>query len=126
MPNILLVEDNTINRDILSRRLRRRSFDIELAVDGVEGFERTCRKGPDLILMDLGLPDVDGWEPRLIRENDPVRDIPVVALTAHAMVSDRKRALASGFDDFAAKPIDFNNSVGIIARLLGVSSEVLS
>ena len=127
MPDILLVEDNDMNRDMLSRRLRRRGFDVAVAVSGTEGFECARQQEPDLILMDLTLPEVDGWEStRLIRENVVTRNIPVVALTAHALVSVRERALASGFDDFATKPVNINKLVEIMNRLLGVSSESTS
>ena len=86
MPKILLVEDNAMNRDMLSRRLRRRGFEVDLATDGAQGFQSACENRPDLILMDLGLPEVDGWEAtRMIRENKETHDIPIVALTAHAM-----------------------------------------
>ena len=126
MPKILLVEDNPMNRDMLSRRLRRRGFDVELATDGAEGFQSACETQPDLILMDLGLPTVDGWEStRMIRENEGTHDIPIVALTAHAMLSDRERALDSGFDEFLTKPVDLSRVLDVISRLLGVSGEVL-
>ena len=116
-----------MNGDMLSRRLRRRGFEVELATDGARGFQSARENRPDLILMDLGLPEVDGWEStRMIRDNAGTHDIPIVALTAHAMVSDRERALASGFDEFATKPVDFDRVIEIINRLLGLSGEVFS
>ena len=125
MPKILLVEDNPMNRDMLSRRLRRQGFDVELAVDGAEGFKSACETMPDLVLMDLGLPDVDGWEStRMIRQNEGTREIPIVALTAHAMISDRDRALASGFDEFLTKPVDLTKVLEVINRLLGAARNV--
>jgi two-component system cell cycle response regulator DivK len=119
MAKILLVEDNEMNRDMLSRRLVRRGFDVVVAVDGQEGVEAAGREGPDLILMDMSLPVIDGWEAtRRIRAESTTRDIPVIALTAHAMAGDRDQALAAGCDDYDTKPVDFERLLGKIGRLL--------
>jgi two-component system cell cycle response regulator DivK len=119
MAKILLVEDNEMNRDMLSRRLIRRGFDVVVAVDGQEGVEAAGREGPDLILMDMSLPVVDGWEAtRRIRADSVTRGIPVIALTAHAMAGDRDQALAAGCSDYDTKPVDFERLLGKIGRLL--------
>src|SRR5579885_2992696 len=108
MPRILLVEDNEMNRDMLSRRLARHGFDVTCACDGMQGVAEGLANPPDLILMDLGMPLLDGWEAaRRLRSEDRTREIPIIALTAHAMQTDRRRALESGFNAFATKPIDF-------------------
>jgi two-component system cell cycle response regulator DivK len=108
MPRILIVEDNELNRDVLSRRLQRHGFDVVTAPDGREGLRMAERERPDVILMDLGLPEIDGWEcVRRLRAAEPTRAIPVIALTAHAMAGDRERALAAGCSDFDVKPINF-------------------
>ena len=108
MPKILLVEDNEMNRDMLSRRLIRKGYEIELAVDGQQGVEKARTGNPDLILMDMSLPVMDGWEAtRQIKADDAVKQIPVIALTAHAMAGDREQALAAGCDDYDTKPIEF-------------------
>src|SRR5688572_18452261 len=112
MPRILLVEDNEMNRDMLSRRLIRRGYEVIIAVDGQQGIDLAALHSPDLILMDMSLPVVDGWEAtRRIKSNDRTNKIPVIALTAHAMAGDREQALAAGCDDYDTKPID-------LARLL--------
>jgi two-component system cell cycle response regulator DivK len=116
---ILLVEDNEMNRDMLSRRLIRRGFEVVLATDGQEGVAMAAQEAPDLILMDMSLPVTDGWEAtRLIRANGGCRTIPIIALTAHAMAGDRDRALAAGCDDYDTKPVDFERLLGKIANLL--------
>jgi two-component system cell cycle response regulator DivK len=116
---ILLVEDNEMNRDMLSRRLLRRGFEVVLAADGQEGVAMAAQEAPDLILMDMSLPVTDGWQAtRLIRANEQTRAIPVIALTAHAMAGDRDRALAAGCDDYDTKPVDFQRLLGKIAGLL--------
>ncbi len=112
MPKILLVEDNAMNRDMLSRRLLRRAYDVIIAVDGQQGVELAESQRPDLILMDMSLPVMDGWTATMMIKNNPVTaSIPVIALTAHAMSGDREKALAAGCDDYDTKPVD-------LARLL--------
>ena len=117
MPRILLVEDNEMNRDMLSRRLVRRGFSVELAVDGAEAIERV-RAGPDLVLLDLSLPVIDGWTVAATVKARGAGAPPIVALTAHAMVGDRERALAAGCDDYETKPIDFPRLVSKIDALI--------
>lgn len=108
MPKILLVEDNPMNSDMLSRRLSRKGFEVVIAVDGEEGVRLAAEQAPALILMDMSLPKLDGWEAtRQIKANPGTRAIPVIALTAHAMASDRERARSCGCDDYDVKPIDF-------------------
>jgi two-component system, cell cycle response regulator DivK len=117
---ILLVEDNEMNRDMLSRRLQRRGYDVVTAVDGESGLALTRAEVPALILMDMSLPGIDGWEATRQLKGDPLtRGIPVIALTAHAMAGDREKALAAGCDDFDIKPIDLERLLGKIAALLG-------
>lgn len=119
MPKILLVEDNDMNRDMLSRRLSRRGFEIIIATDGQEGLDLAATGAPDLILMDMSLPTMDGWETtRRIRAHAPTAGIPVIALTAHAMSGDREEALDAGCDDYDTKPIEFERLLGKIATLL--------
>ncbi len=119
MPKILLVEDNEMNRDMLSRRLARRGFEVVSAVDGQDGVGAAEREAPNLILMDMSLPVIDGWEAtRRIRANQATRHIPVIALTAHAMAGDRDRALQAGCDDYDTKPVDFERLLQKIAGLL--------
>jgi CheY-like chemotaxis protein len=109
MPKILLVEDNEMNRDMLSRRLQRRGFDVVIAVDGAEGVAMANSELPDLILMDMSLPVMDGWEAtKTIKANSTTQSIPVIALTAHAMSGDREKALEAGCDDYDTKPIDLS------------------
>lgn len=104
---ILLVEDNEMNRDMLSRRLNRNGFEVVIAVNGQEGVELAGSANPDLILMDMSLPVLDGWEAtKLVKANPDTARIPVIALTAHAMVHDKEKALAAGCDDFDTKPIE--------------------
>ena len=108
MPKILLVEDNEMNRDMLSRRLQRKGFEIGVAVDGAEGVTMALAGGWDLILMDMSLPEIDGWEAtRRIRNGATGPRVPIIALTAHAMSGDREKAMAAGCDDYDTKPIDF-------------------
>ncbi len=119
MPRILLVEDNEMNRDMLSRRLERRGFDISLAVNGLQGLEAARAGSFDLILMDLSLPVIDGWEAiRRLKANPETQATPIIALTAHAMSGDRERAVAAGSDDYDTKPIEFSRLVGKIEGLL--------
>ena len=107
MPRILLVEDNELNRDMLSRRLKRRGFDVLIAVDGEEGIDLATRESPDLILMDVGLPVIDGYEStRRIKALDSTSKIPIIALTAHAMPEEEARARDAGCDDFDTKPVE--------------------
>jgi CheY-like chemotaxis protein len=107
MPRILLVEDNELNRDMLSRRLMRRGYQVDLAADGKEGLQMAEAITPDLILLDLSLPGMDGWEVlRQLKQHSQMKNIPVVALTAHALVTDRNRALEAGFDDYDIKPVE--------------------
>lgn len=108
VPTILLVEDNEMNRDMLSRRLERAGYRVILAVDGPRGIAAARTEAPDLVLMDMSLPEIDGWEATRHLKQDPATSgIPVIALTAHAMVSDREKALQAGCDDYDTKPIDF-------------------
>jgi two-component system cell cycle response regulator DivK len=113
MAKILIVEDNEMNRDMLSRRLERKGYQIVMAVDGGEGVEKATSETPDLILMDMSLPVLDGWEAtRRVKANPATAGIPVIALTAHAMAGDRDKTIEAGCDDYDTKPID-------LARLLG-------
>ena len=108
MPTILLVEDNELNRDMLSRRLVRRGYAVVCAQDGEEGHTMACGHRPDLILMDIGLPGMDGWQvTRLLKNNRQTVGIPIIALTAHALLTDREKAREVGCDDYDTKPIDF-------------------
>jgi len=119
MQRILIVEDNELNRDALSRRLIRRGYQVLLAADGIHGLELAAAERPDLILMDLGLPGIDGWEcTRRLKADAATSRIPVVALSAHAMVGDRETALRAGCDEFDTKPIAFDGLLDKIARLL--------
>lgn len=119
MPRILLVEDNEMNRDMLSRRLARRGFEVEIAVDGAQGVARALEGGWDLILMDMSLPEVDGWEAtRQIRASGERGAMPIIALTAHAMSGDRDKALDAGCNDYDTKPVDLERLLGKIAALL--------
>ena len=116
---ILLVEDNEMNRDMLSRRLQRRGYEVVTAVDGESGLALTKSETPALILMDMSLPGIDGWEAtRQLKADPATRAIPVIALTAHAMAGDREQALAAGCDDFDIKPIDLDRLLGKIEALL--------
>jgi two-component system, cell cycle response regulator DivK len=112
MLKILLVEDNEMNRDMLSRRLRRKGFEVLLAMDGADGISLARSSAPDLILLDMSLPTVDGWTAaKLLKGEADTRDIPIIALTAHAMQGDRDRAMESGCDEYETKPVN-------LARLL--------
>lgn len=120
MHKILLVEDNEMNRDMLSRRLERRGYEVSVAVDGMEAVHQVSNIRPDLILMDMNLPILDGWEVTSKIKSDPlVRDIPVLALTAHVMPGDRQKAIEVGCDDFDVKPIEFSRLLEKIRKLLG-------
>ncbi len=119
MPKILLVEDNEMNRDMLSRRLERKGYQIVIAVDGGEGLELARSQTPDLILMDMILPVVDGWEAtRRLKAAPETQAIPVIALTAHAMRGDQEKALEAGCDDYDTKPVDLPRLLGKIEALL--------
>jgi two-component system, cell cycle response regulator DivK len=119
MKRILLVEDNEMNRDMLSRRLERRGFEVVIALDGASGLEAARTAAPDLILMDMSLPVMDGWEATRRMKGDPsLAHIPVIALTAHAMAEDRDRALDSGCDDYDTKPIELTRLLLKIDALL--------
>jgi CheY-like chemotaxis protein len=119
MPKILLVEDNELNRDMLSRRLARKGYEVVLAGDGAEGVAAATAGRPDLVLMDMSLPVLDGWEAtRLLKAAPETRPIPVIALTAHAMSSDREKALEAGCDDYDTKPVELPRLLGKIERLL--------
>ena len=120
MAKILLVEDNEMNRDMLSRRLMRNGFEVMVAVDGGEGVAMALRDKPDLILMDMSLPVMDGWEAtRRIKGAPATKGIPVIALTAHAMAGDRDKALEAGCDDYDTKPVELERLLGKIEQLLG-------
>lgn len=119
MPRLLLVEDNEMNRDMLSRRLSRRGYEVEVAVDGGQAVEKAASQ-PDLILLDMSLPVMDGWTVATkLKAEEGTRSIPIIALTAHAMVGDREKALAAGCDDYETKPIvDFPRLLDKIATLI--------
>lgn len=119
MPKILLVEDNEMNWDMLSRRLARKGYDVVLATDGAQGVAMAGTETPDLILMDMSLPILDGWEAtRRIKAAPETRAIPIIALTAHAMTSDREKALDAGCDDYDTKPIEMPRLLEKIAAIL--------
>jgi two-component system cell cycle response regulator DivK len=119
MARILLVEDNEMNRDMLSRRLERRGYEVSFAVDGREGVEKAKAGNFDLVLMDMSLPELDGWEAtRQIRAAPETKTLPVIALTAHAMAGDRERAIEAGADDYDTKPIELARLLGKIEALL--------
>ena len=119
MKRVLIVEDNEMNRDVLSRRLVRRGYDVMLAIDGSHGLAMAQSAEPYLILMDLGLPEPDGWEcARRLKADEATRHIPIIALSAHAMVGDRQKALDAGCDEFDTKPIDFGGLLAKMDRLL--------
>ena len=119
MPKILLVEDNEMNRDMLTRRLERRGFQVVSAIDGRAGVAMGEREVPDLILMDMSLPDLDGWEAtRLLKSSSRTRSIPIIALTAHAMSGDRERAMEAGCDDYDTKPVDLSRLLEKIDSLI--------
>lgn len=119
MVRILLVEDNEMNRDMLSRRLKRNGYDVVIATDGQQGVDMAAAETPDLILMDMSLPVIDGWEAtRQIKQNAATRGIPVIALTAHAMAGDREKAIEAGCDDYDTKPVEITRLLGKITALL--------
>jgi CheY-like chemotaxis protein len=122
MTRLLLVEDNEMNRDMLSRRLQKKGYEVVLAVDGEEGVAKAKSESPALILMDMSLPGIDGWEAtRRVKADPQTKLIPVIALTAHALTSDRDSALAAGCDDFDTKPVEFPRLLAKIEALLSRS-----
>ncbi len=119
MAKILLVEDNEMNRDMLGRRLQRRGHEVLIAVDGAEGVAKAQSDAPDLILMDMSLPVMDGWDAtRTLKSEPATKSIPVIALTAHAMSGDRDKAIEAGCDDYDTKPVEFDRLLGKIEALL--------
>ena len=120
MPRILLVEDNEMNRDMLSRRLQRKGFEVAMAVDGRQGVDMARAGGYDLILMDMSLPEIDGWEAtRQLRAAPETKIVPIIGLTAHAMAGDREKALEAGCNDYDTKPVELPRLLGKIEALLG-------
>jgi two-component system, cell cycle response regulator DivK len=127
MPKILLVEDNEMNRNMLSRRLIRHGYEVVMAADGQQGTEMAISERPDLILMDMSLPVMDGWEAtRQVKGNDVTRQIPVIALTAHAMANDRDKALEAGCNDYDTKPIELPRLLAKMEALLVHALEPVS
>ncbi|HVE65539.1 MAG TPA: response regulator [Thermoanaerobaculia bacterium] len=123
MTKILLVEDNEMNRDMLSRRLAKRGYEVVIAVEGEQGVALARTDAPDLVLMDMSLPVLDGWEATRRLKSDPAtRQIPIIALTAHAMAGDREKAREAGCDDFDTKPVDLPRLVAKLEALLGAGS----
>jgi CheY-like chemotaxis protein len=121
MPRVLIVEDNEMNRDMLTRRLLRKGFDVVHAANGREGIEAAAREHPDVILMDLSLPEIDGLEAaRQLKAHEDTRGIPIIALTAHAMANDRLRAFEAGCDEYETKPVDLDRLLGKLHAVLGV------
>ncbi|MCS5660250.1 MAG: response regulator [Candidatus Poribacteria bacterium] len=119
MQKILVVEDNEMNRDMVGRRLERRGYEVVVAVDGQEGVDMAHSENPDLILMDLSLPVLNGWEAtRQLKQDTKTNGIPIIALTAHAMASDRESAIEAGCDDYDTKPLEFSRLIGKIHALL--------
>ena len=122
MTKILLIEDNEMNRDMLSRRLIRRGFQVVFAIDGQQGVDLARSERPDIILMDMSLPVIDGWEAtRRVKADDATRSVPVIGLTAHAMAGDREKAIEAGCDDYDTKPVELDRLIGKIERLIGAA-----
>ena len=120
MTKILIVEDNEMNRDMLSRRLERKGYEVSIAEDGEAGVRMTADLSPDVVLMDMSLPVIDGWEAtRQLKADDATRNIPVIALTAHAMAGDEQKAREAGCDDYDTKPVNFKRLLGKIEAALG-------
>ena len=120
MVKILLVEDNEMNRDMLSRRLARKGHEVTIATDGLQGVAMTVSERPDIVLMDMSLPEIDGWEAtRRLKADPSTAAIPVIALTAHAMASDKEKAIAAGCDDYDTKPVELPRLLGKIEALTG-------
>jgi two-component system, cell cycle response regulator DivK len=123
MPKILLVEDDEANYDMLSRRLTRRGYEVILAHDGVSGVKMAESAKPDLILMDMNLPEMDGWTAtRTIRQIPEIKDVPIIALTAHAITGDRERCIEAGCNDYDSKPVDFPRLLSRIEKYVGTPS----
>jgi CheY-like chemotaxis protein len=119
MARILLVEDQEMNRDMLARRLKKRGYEVSIAVDGAEGVEKARAESPDLILMDMSLPVMDGWEAtRTLKADEATQAIPVIALTAHAMSTDREKALEAGCDAYETKPVELPRLLETMEKLL--------
>ena len=119
MAKILLVEDQEMNRDMLARRLKKRGYEVSIAVDGAEGVEKARAESPDLILMDMSLPVMDGWEAtRTLKADEATQAIPVIALTAHAMSTDREKALEAGCDAYETKPVELPRLIETMEKLL--------
>jgi CheY-like chemotaxis protein len=113
MTKVLLVEDNEMNRDMLSRRLIRRGYQVVFAMDGQQGIDLARSERPDIVLMDMSLPVIDGWEvTRRLKADDATRSVPVIGLTAHAMSGDREKAIEAGCDDYDTKPVEFDRLIG--------------
>ena len=122
MAKVLLVEDNEMNRDMLSRRLIRRGFQVVFAMDGQQGVDLARSERPDIILMDMSLPAIDGWEAtRRVKADNATRSVPVIGLTAHAMAGDREKAIEAGCDDYETKPVELDRLISKIERLLGAA-----
>ena len=123
MPKVLVVEDNEMNRDMLSRRLQRRGYEVIVSVDGEDGVNKAQSESPDIILMDMDLPVLDGWAAtRKLKSSPETQSIPVIAFTAHAMAGDREKALEAGCDDYDTKPVEFSRLTAKIEALLGKGS----
>jgi two-component system, cell cycle response regulator DivK len=123
MPKVLLVEDNEMNRDMLSRRLIRRGFEVIFAADGQQGVDLAKSQRPDIILMDMSLPVIDGWEAtRRVKSDDATRAVPVIGLTAHAMSGDREKAMEAGCDDYDTKPVELERLIGKMEKLLSAKN----
>jgi two-component system, cell cycle response regulator DivK len=122
MAKVLLIEDNEMNREMLSRRLIRRGFQVVFAMDGQQGVDLARSERPDIILMDMSLPVIDGWEAtRRVKADDVTRSVPVIGLTAHAMAGDREKAIEAGCDDYDTKPVELDRLIGKIERLIGAA-----
>ena len=120
MAKVLLIEDNEMNRDMLSRRLARRGFEVVFAVDGQQGVDLAESEHPDIILMDMSLPVIDGWEAtRRVKADEATKRVPVIGLTAHAMSGDREKAMDAGCDDYDTKPVELERLIGKMEKLLG-------
>ena len=120
MTKILLVEDNEMNRDILRRRLKKKGFDVVMALDGQQGVEMATSENPCLILLDMSLPVMDGWEVAGVLKSDPqTQQIPIIALTAHAMAGDKEKAMDAGCDDYDTKPVDLKRLLEKISNMIG-------
>jgi two-component system cell cycle response regulator DivK len=122
MGKVLLIEDNEMDHDMLSRRLIRRGFQVVFAMDGQQGVDLARSERPDIILMDMSLPVIDGWEAtRRVKADDSTRGVPVIGLTAHVMPGDREKAIEAGCDDYDTKPVEFDRLIGKMERLLGTA-----